>query len=230
MIISHPDSDITLVGFGRAPGNLPASGGDPNGNAAVWVMVRGHMTMHKVTVSASAVVDELVGRNPEVCSVTVHDAEQQAFVRRRHLYVARNGDSSFTDMNEAAETERTPLSARSLFGYDAPSGKLYLAESNQSANLAAVGWSQVLVRGMETCVCAPGFSSELAFVLSGIGAPRREVGRGLCVCEDPDDREKVACLLSIIRAGGHQHADEILFCMSQMPNLRGLGASAVALL
>ena len=185
--------------------------------------------MRKVNVNVGAVEDELVGAETGVCSVSAHEEEQQAHISRRHLYVARNGDAQFADLNEAAEIETTPLSTRSLFAYDSGSGKLYLAESNQSANLEAVGWSQVLAGGMYTCVCSPYETRELAFVLNGIGAPGVEPGRGLFVCEDTDDMKKVECLLKVILQGGHQHPEDILFCMSQVPNLRGMGASALVL-
>jgi hypothetical protein len=226
MIVAHPNSDISLVGFGLPPGNLPAQGGDVDGNAAVWIMVRGHMSMFKLNVDA--VEEELVGQDPGTCAVSLHDSEQVSHVRRGILYLARNGDAEYSNLAEAAEVERTPLCAEGLFGYDAESGKLYLAESNQSANLDVVGWSQVRVRGLATCVCEPNPQPELAFaLLYGLGAPGREPRRGIPVCADRDDRLKVASLLALIKHGNHQHPSEILICLSQVPNLRGLGASAV---
>jgi hypothetical protein len=226
MIVAHPNSDISLVGFGLPPGNLPAQGGESDGNAAVWIMVRGHMVMFKLNVEA--VEEELIGQDPGNCAVALHDTEQVSHVRRSTLYLARNGDAEYSNIAEAAEVERTPLSAESLFGYDISTGKLYLAESNQSANLDVVGWSQVRVRGLASCVCEPNPQPELAFaLLYGPGAPARELRRGIPICADHDDRLKVASLLALIQHGNHQHPSEILFCLSQVPNFRGVGASAV---
>jgi hypothetical protein len=226
MLVANPAVNITEIGAGAAAYDAVGRG-DAGGNAAVWV--RAGARVESKSVLVTMVRDYMIDAGNCGLTVTRTDAARVAAVDRSLLHLLRNGDAEYGSLEEAADTERTAMSADHTLGYDASTGFIFLSEGNQRANFDRIGWSQVMVRGHYT-VEYPQFQTEdLAFSIVGSDRPEREDGRGLFVCADEDDRALVSVLMEIVRQSGTVHPLDMRAGLGAIWSIAEQGASAPVL-
>jgi hypothetical protein len=228
LLVANPSTDVSMVGAGDAQAH-PLARGDPHGNAAVWICSNGHTEARKVRLTA--VRDHLFAADSTGLTMTKSDVARTANVDRSVLFLLRNGTATYGSVEEAVETERTPMSSDHTLAYDAEHGKLYLSEGNQRANYNRVGWSQVAVQGFHTVLVSDTEVEDMAMSIVGSDRPLRdaEEDRGLFVCADDDDRAMVHELLRIVTMFGMAHHSQIRACLGAVMGIVGAGGSAPVL-